>query len=260
MSESNQLSLAGVYRRRVGASLARIWENVFDWEHLPALHETSFADVRLVSYVGDEQVVQIDNAGGHTTTIRTIGHRAEHRYVVHTTEGRGTGSEVRVQLTPIEPHLTDVEVQYRVPEHRPERLQTIGDAFVPYYARLWDEDEVMMRTRETRLRTRRGRPTAAPVNLGEVDAVEAALPLTVEVGGEPFRVLRDRGELIAHAAVCPHWLGPLDDTPVEAGVVRCPWHGWRFDVRTGAEVDGRPCRLPRPPTVSVEAGEVWLRP
>ena len=257
---SPELHFAGVYRRRVHASLARIWENVFDWEHLPALHAHSFDQVRLVSYAGDEQVVEIDNAGGHRTVIHTVGDRGGHRYRVHTTEGKGTGSEVRVQLTPREPHLTDIEVQYHVPEHRPERLERIGAAFVPFYARLWDEDEAMMRDRERRLNARRGRPVAEPVNLGPVEAVEAALPLTAEVGGEPFRVLRDGGELIAHAAVCPHWLGPLDATPVEAGVVRCPWHGWRFDVRTGAEVDGRPCRLPAPPKVSVEAGEVWLRP
>lgn len=255
----SQLHLAGVYRRRVGASLARIWENVFDWEHLPALHDTSFSGVRLISHVGDEQVVEIDDAGGRTTTIRTVGLRAEHRYVVHTTEGRGTGSEVRVQLTPVEPHLTDIEVQYHVPENRPERLKVIGEAFVPFYARLWEEDEIMMRAREQRLRARR-RTAREPVRLGRLAEVEPALPLTVEFGGEPFRILRDGGELLAHAAVCPHWLGPLDETPVENGVMRCPWHGWRFDVRTGAEVDGRPCRLPPPPRVSLEDDEIWLRP
>jgi nitrite reductase/ring-hydroxylating ferredoxin subunit len=27
------------------------------------------------------------------------------------------------------------------------------------------------------------------------------------------------------------------------GVIQCPWHGYRFDVRTGANLDGHPCRL-----------------
>ena len=42
------LHLAAVYRREVGASLARIWENVFDWEHLAHLHDASFASCGLI--------------------------------------------------------------------------------------------------------------------------------------------------------------------------------------------------------------------
>ena len=29
-------------------------------------------------------------------------------------------------------------------------------------------------------------------------------------------------------------LGPLEEAAVEDGCVRCPWHGYRFDLRTGA--------------------------
>jgi nitrite reductase/ring-hydroxylating ferredoxin subunit len=37
--------------------------------------------------------------------------------------------------------------------------------------------------------------------------------------------------------VCPHFGGPLDDAPVDdRGIVTCPWHGYRFDVRTGRRV------------------------
>ena len=32
----------------VGASIERAWENVRDWEHLPWLHATSFADIELI--------------------------------------------------------------------------------------------------------------------------------------------------------------------------------------------------------------------
>jgi nitrite reductase/ring-hydroxylating ferredoxin subunit len=255
-----ELHLAGVYRRRVQASLARIWENVFDWEHLPALHNTSFGSVELVSHEGDVQVVRTGDLDGRLTTIRTEGWRDEHRYRVTTIEGRGETSEVRVQMTPVEAHATDIEVQYHVPEARPERLERIAEGFVAFYKRLWDEDEPMMRDRERRLQAPRNRPPAAPVRLGALAEVEAALPLTAEIGGEPFRVIRDGEALIAHAAVCPHFLGPLDETPITDGAVRCPWHGWRFDVRTGENLDGHLCRLPAPPRISIEAGEVWLRP
>jgi phenylpropionate dioxygenase-like ring-hydroxylating dioxygenase large terminal subunit len=42
------LDCAGTYRRTVRAGLDRVWENVFDWEHLPALHEQDFYAVELL--------------------------------------------------------------------------------------------------------------------------------------------------------------------------------------------------------------------
>src|ERR1700730_19154851 len=42
------LTLAGTYTREVRAGIERIWENVLDWEHLPALHEVYFSRVALI--------------------------------------------------------------------------------------------------------------------------------------------------------------------------------------------------------------------
>ena len=254
------LHLAGVYRRRVGASLARIWENVYDWEHLPALHEGTFRSVELIERCDLDWTVRFGGAGGGPPElIRLKSDQAARRYEVTTLEGGGVGSQIRVQLTAIEPHVTDVEVGYHVPEARPERLARIGAGFVAMYERLWDEDEAMMQRREAQLRARRRRfePTE-PVVLGPVAEVDAALPVTAEFGGEPFRVMRDGGQRLAHAAACPHWLGPLDETPVENGAVRCPWHGWRFDVRTGENLEGHACRLPTPPRVVEQDGRLVL--
>lgn len=260
MSESNQLSLAGAYTRRVQASLARIWENVFDWEHLPALHEGTFRSVELVETRGDDWTVRFAGTGGGAPeVIRLASDREAGRYVVTTLEGVGTRSEIRVQLTAVEEHLTDVAVAYAVPETCPERLARIGAGFVALYERLWDEDEAMMRRRETQLRALRRRfAPSEPVPLGAAAEVDAALPLTVEYGGEMFRVIRDGDQRLAHAAVCPHWLGPLDAAQLEQGVVRCPWHGWRFDVRTGECLDGHACRLPAPPRVVEHDGMLVL--
>lgn len=33
---------------------------------------------------------------------------------------------------------------------------------------------------------------------------------------------------------CPHMGGPLGEGEVNGCTVTCPWHGWKFDVRTGA--------------------------
>ena len=32
---------------------------------------------------------------------------------------------------------------------------------------------------------------------------------------------------------CPHQGGPLGEGSIENGLLRCPWHGWEFDIRTG---------------------------
>ena len=34
--------------------------------------------------------------------------------------------------------------------------------------------------------------------------------------------------------VCTHQGGPLGSGQLEGCIVTCPWHGWQFDVRTGA--------------------------
>jgi nitrite reductase/ring-hydroxylating ferredoxin subunit len=91
---------------------------------------------------------------------------------------------------------------------------------------------------------------------------ELRLPLLVELDGEPFRILElEDDTLVAHSTICPHWLGPLDEAAPENGVLRCPWHGYRFDLRTGASADGRGCRLAPAPRVVVDpvTGEVSLR-
>jgi nitrite reductase/ring-hydroxylating ferredoxin subunit len=40
-------------------------------------------------------------------------------------------------------------------------------------------------------------------------------------------------------------------------VVRCPWHGWRFDVRTGESLQSDRWKAPTY-EVEVEDGEVYV--
>jgi nitrite reductase/ring-hydroxylating ferredoxin subunit/uncharacterized membrane protein len=61
----------------------------------------------------------------------------------------------------------------------------------------------------------------------------------VEVGGERVVVARcDDGTVCAIAAICSHLGGPLDKGDREDDTVVCPWHGSRFDLRSGAVVGG----------------------
>jgi nitrite reductase/ring-hydroxylating ferredoxin subunit len=51
-------------------------------------------------------------------------------------------------------------------------------------------------------------------------------------------VTRFGGEVCAASAVCPHAGGPLDELPLEEGQLHCPWHGSRFDLRSGRVTTG----------------------
>lgn len=71
----------------------------------------------------------------------------------------------------------------------------------------------------------------------------------VSVEGRDIVVFHANGEFFALLNRCPHAGAPLDKaacvarlTPPEPGdyqrsrvgeLLRCPWHGWEFDIRTG---------------------------
>ena len=44
------------------------------------------------------------------------------------------------------------------------------------------------------------------------------------------------GVFHAFDATCPHKGGPLVGGLLEEGIVRCPWHGYRFSLATGTNV------------------------
>lgn len=61
------------------------------------------------------------------------------------------------------------------------------------------------------------------------------LPATA--GGTPLLLTRVGGQVRAIAAKCPHVGLPLGKGKVENGTVTCPWHGSRFDVCSGENLD-----------------------
>jgi nitrite reductase/ring-hydroxylating ferredoxin subunit len=257
-------ALAATYHRELRAGIERIWENVLDWEHLPALHDIYFNHVAPIEAGSWGWRVELTKAGtaDRRMLLELQIDREKARYRVRTLAGEGTGTEIWTLLEPLGPQRTAIEVRFYLPEHRPERLAVLGEKYRSSYARLWDQDEAMMVRREALLaRSRtRDRVSGASLRLGSLS--ELRLPLLVELDGEPFRILElEGGELVAHSTICPHWLGPLDEAAPENGVLRCPWHGYRFDLRTGMSVDGRGCRLAPAPSVFVDpvTGEVSLR-
>jgi len=55
----------------------------------------------------------------------------------------------------------------------------------------------------------------------------------VDVDGILVALFNVDGEFFAISNTCPHRGGPLGEGFLEGDVVTCPWHGWRFNVKTG---------------------------
>ncbi len=55
-----------------------------------------------------------------------------------------------------------------------------------------------------------------------------------EFEGRIYALFNVDGVVSAIDGICPHQGGPLADGEIEGTSVICPWHGWRFDVRTGS--------------------------
>ena len=79
-----------------------------------------------------------------------------------------------------------------------------------------------------------------------------------DVNGRRVVLARVGEQVYACAATCPHRGGPLGEGKLTGARLTCPWHGWMFDVRTGA------CLLPARGSavatypVRVEGDEIWI--
>ena len=56
----------------------------------------------------------------------------------------------------------------------------------------------------------------------------------VNVEGRSIALFRVKDEYFALANVCLHRGGPLGEGSLNGSTITCPWHGWKFDVRTGS--------------------------
>ena len=56
----------------------------------------------------------------------------------------------------------------------------------------------------------------------------------VELNGKEIALFNIDGKFYALDDMCPHRGGSLSEGSCEDKVVACPWHGWQYDVATGA--------------------------
>lgn len=74
------------------------------------------------------------------------------------------------------------------------------------------------------------------VKVGAVSELSDGQAKTIEVEGHSIALFKVGGAFYAIDNTCSHVGGPLADGTVEGEEVECPWHGARFNVKTGAAV------------------------
>ncbi|MSQ11634.1 MAG: non-heme iron oxygenase ferredoxin subunit [Dehalococcoidia bacterium] len=82
----------------------------------------------------------------------------------------------------------------------------------------------------------------------------------VEVGDERVLLANVGGQLFAVSEVCPHVEGPLSEGPLEGEEVECPWHGSRFNVKTGEVTQSPATEGLKRFAVRVEGDDVLVGP
>jgi 3-phenylpropionate/trans-cinnamate dioxygenase ferredoxin component len=71
------------------------------------------------------------------------------------------------------------------------------------------------------------------VKAARTDEVAPGQALLVVVKGKEIALFNIEGSYFALDNLCTHEEGPLAEGEVEGHEVTCPWHGAKFDIRTG---------------------------
>jgi nitrite reductase/ring-hydroxylating ferredoxin subunit len=98
--------------------------------------------------------------------------------------------------------------------------------------------------------------TAPRVRLAAADEIPPGEGRVVEAAGRVLAVFNVEGRFYAIDNACMHRGGPLGEGELTGTVVTCPWHAWRWDVTTGANVNNPAVRMAAVP-VTVENGQLY---
>lgn len=110
-------------------------------------------------------------------------------------------------------------------------------------------------------------------HLGRIEDFDEGRTRIVEVEGRSVGVFRKADQLFGILNVCPHRAAPVCEGEVtgtmlpsrpgelewglDGLVLRCPWHGWEFDIRNGESVCGVDRRALKTCPIRVVDGEVY---
>ena len=72
------------------------------------------------------------------------------------------------------------------------------------------------------------------IKVADTSEIPVGTGKVVEVGGKKLAIFNSDGTFYAMDNTCQHRGGPLSEGSVAGGIVTCPWHGWTYEVASGA--------------------------
>lgn len=81
--------------------------------------------------------------------------------------------------------------------------------------------------------------------------------LSVEANGIGVALFNVDGRIYALDNTCPHAGGPLGEGKLNGEIIECPWHGWRYNVRTGERPENPEFKVVCYP-VEIEEGLIYV--
>lgn len=98
---------------------------------------------------------------------------------------------------------------------------------------------------------------AQPIRVAAAAEIAPGTAKAVEVGGKTLAVFNCDGAFYATDNACLHRGGPLGEGALSGTTIMCPWHGWEFDVTSGA-CAMEPSKRVQTYPVTVESGDVFV--
>jgi NAD(P)H-dependent nitrite reductase small subunit len=95
------------------------------------------------------------------------------------------------------------------------------------------------------------------VKVAKWDEIPSEKGKIILVEGKEIALFKSEGSVYALDNLCLHEGGPLGHGQVKECIVTCPWHLWKFDIRTGAMVEA-PAMKVDCFTVNVEGDDVFI--
>ena len=71
------------------------------------------------------------------------------------------------------------------------------------------------------------------ITVAKIEELPPGTCKSVEAQGILIALCNVGGTVYALDNTCPHAGGPIGEGTIIGDVITCPWHGWRFNVRTG---------------------------
>ena len=97
----------------------------------------------------------------------------------------------------------------------------------------------------------------AYIKVADISALPDGETIEAKVDGHPYTVCNAGGALHCLDGECPCTGGPLSQGAIRHDLLVCPWHGWRFDYKTGVCAYDDSIKIARFP-VKVEDGAILV--